>query len=96
MNLQPLFFKFTFDTTKALLLGQSVLSLKAEAMKNSSIRSFTEGSDMAQAALAKRFRLAPFHSLYRPRAFKSACSSAHKFVDDYIEKRIVQVIRSQM
>ena len=90
VDLQPLFFKFTFDTTTALLLGQSVHSLKAEAMENSSIRSFTEGFDMAQAGLAKRFRLAPFHYLYRPRAFRSACSSVHKFVDDYIEKRVVQ------
>ena len=90
VDLQPLFFKLTFDTTTALLLGQSVHSLRAEAMENSSIRSFTEGFDMAQAGLAKRFRLAPFHYLYRPQAFKRACASVHKFVDDYIEKRIVQ------
>ena len=90
VDLQPLFFKLTFDTTTALLLGRSVHSLKAEAMENSSIRSFTEGFDIAQAGLAKRFRLAPFHYLYRPRAFNRACSSVHKFVDDYIENRGVQ------
>lgn len=90
VDLQPLFFKFTLDTTTALLFGQSVFSLKAEAMENAGIRSFTEGFDMAQAGLAKRFRLAPFHYLYRPRAFTNACSSVHKFVDDYIQKRVVQ------
>ena len=90
VDLQPLFFKLTLDTTTALLLGRSVLSLKTEVIADAGIKSFTEGFDIAQAGLAKRFRLAPFHFLYRPPTFQYACSAVHKFVDDYIEKRVVQ------
>lgn len=84
IDLQPFFFKFTLDTTTALLLGKSAYSLKAAAMTDASIRSFTEGFDEAQGGLAKRFRLAPWHFFYSPPRFRKACSAVHQFVDDYI------------
>lgn len=85
VDLQPLFFNLTLDTTTALLLGRSVHSLKPEA--NKSIRAFQESFNAAQAGLAKRFRIAPWQSLYNPPKFRIACSTVHQFVDDYIQKR---------
>lgn len=59
VDLQPLFFKLTLDTTTALLLGRSVYSLEGEQVADAEIRAFAENFDIAQGGLAKRFRLAP-------------------------------------
>lgn len=85
VDLQPLFFNLTLDTTTALLLGKSVHSLKPGAHSDS--RAFQEGFNAAQEGLAKRFRIAPWQSLYRPKSFRIACSTVHQFVDDYIQER---------
>ena len=85
IDVQPLFFKLTLDTTTDLLFGQSVYSLKANIDEKFKI--FAESFDIAQGGLAKRFRLAPWHFFYSPKQFKRACSTVHKFVDDYIEAR---------
>lgn len=85
VDLQPLFFNLTLDTTTALLLGRSVHSLKSEA--HADIRAFQEGFDAAQEGLAKRFRIAPWQFLYNPSKFRNACSTVHQFVDDYIQER---------
>ena len=87
IDLQPLFFKLTLDTTTALLLGQSVYSLRAEDVNDTGNTDFAEHFDIAQGGLAKRFRLAPWHSLYSPSQFRRSCSIVHQFVDEYISKR---------
>ena len=87
IDLQPLFFKLTLDTTTALLLGQSVYSLRAEDVNDTGNKDFAEHFDIAQGGLAKRFRLAPWHSLYSPSQFRRSCSIVHQFVDEYISKR---------
>ena len=96
VDLQPLFFKFTLDTTTALLLGQSVYSLKGDLVADSEIRAFAENFDIAQEGLAKRFRLAPWHFFYSPPRFRRACSAVHKFVDKIIEKRAAHKETHQM
>ena len=85
IDLQPLFLKLTLDTTTALLFGRSVNSLKAST--DDSFKQFADSFDIAQGGLAKRFRLAPWHSFYSPPHFRRACSMVHRFVDDYIEER---------
>ena len=87
IDLQPLFFKFTLDTTTALLLGRSVYSLRAEDVSDDSNDNFARNFDIAQGGLAKRFRLAPWHSLYSPPQFRRSCSIVHQFVKDYILER---------
>lgn len=86
VDLQPLFFKLTLDTTTALLLGKSFYSLKDKATDNG-YKVFADNFDIAQGGLAKRFRLAPWHFFYSPPRFRRACSTVHKFVDSYIEER---------
>lgn len=87
VDLQPLFFKLTLDTTTALLLGRSVYSLKADDVSETGNKAFAANFDVAQAGLAKRFRLAPWHFLYSPPQFRRSCSVVHQFVDDYILDR---------
>ncbi|KAL8769469.1 MAG: hypothetical protein Q9209_004530 [Squamulea sp. 1 TL-2023] len=87
VDLQPLFFKLTLDTTTALLLGRSVQSLKADNDADETNKVFARNWDIAQGGLAKRFRLAPWHFFYNTIEFRRACNSVHRFVDNYIEQR---------
>ena len=86
IDLQPLFFNLTLDTTTALLLGQSVYSLRADIDQDNENRSFAESFTIAQEGLANRFRFAPWQSLYNPPKFQQACPNAHHFVERYIRE----------
>lgn len=87
IDLQPLFFKFTLDTTTALLFGKSTYSLKADSATDNRNKAFAYDFDAAQGGLAKRFRLAPWHFFYNPPKFRRACFAVHDFVDKYITER---------
>lgn len=87
VDLQPLFFNLTLDTATALLFGRSVYSLRAGVDQAAENKEFAHSFDIAQEGLAKRFRLAPFHFLYSPPAFRKACRNVHRFVEQYIQER---------
>ncbi|KAH7040026.1 cytochrome P450 [Microdochium trichocladiopsis] len=87
IDLQPLFFSLTLDTATALLFGRSVHSLRGPMSQDVTSQSFAQDFTTAQAGLAKRFRLTPFHSLYNPPSFRNACHNVHAFVDRYISER---------
>ena len=82
VDLQPLFFALTLDITTALILGHSISSLQGE--EGSSAREFAEAFQTAQEGLSKRLRIAPWHGLYNPAEFRTACSKVHTFVDQYV------------
>jgi len=90
VDLQPLFFNLTLDTATALLLGRSVYSLRADIDQDAGNRVFAESFTAAQEGLAKRFRIAPWHFLYNPPAFRKACSNVHRFIEEYIKQRNVE------
>jgi cytochrome P450 len=87
VDLQPLFFSLTLDTTTALLMGQSVYSLRAAIDQDGQNKAFSESFDLAQEGLAKRFRIAPWHFLYNPPSFRRACKTVHRYVENYVEQR---------
>ncbi|KAI9710442.1 MAG: hypothetical protein M1812_007410 [Candelaria pacifica] len=80
VDLQPLFFRFTLDTTTSLLFGESVYSLKTGDTKGE--KTFDEAFNTAQEYLVKRYRLLDLYFLIGGRAFTNACASVHKFVDE--------------
>ena len=86
IDLQPLFFNLTLDTTTALLLGKSVYSLRADVDQDYENKLFAESFTIAQEGLAKRFRIAPWHFFYNPPKFQRACSNVHRFVERYIRE----------
>jgi hypothetical protein len=90
IDLQPLFFNLTLDTTTALLLGKSVYSLRENLDQDNENRLFAESFTIAQEGLAKRFRIAPWQFLYNPPKFRRACSNVHRFVERYIRERNLQ------
>jgi cytochrome P450 len=85
VDLQPLFFDLTLDTATALLFGRSVYSLRAGIDQHKENKLFAESFNIAQEGLAKRFRIAPWHFLYSPPAFRKACANVHRFVEKYIK-----------
>ncbi|OIW28801.1 cytochrome P450 [Coniochaeta ligniaria NRRL 30616] len=86
IDLQPLFFNLILDIATELLFGRSVYSLRADIDQALDNREFAESFNIAQEGLAKRFRLAPFHFMYNPPAFRKACRSVHSFVERYIRE----------
>jgi cytochrome P450 len=70
-----------------MLFGKSVYSLRASIDQDDENRAFAESFNEAQEGLAKRFRIAPWHSFYNPPAFKAACKNVHQYVERYIERR---------
>ncbi|KIW00620.1 uncharacterized protein PV09_07816 [Verruconis gallopava] len=90
VDLQPLFFNLTLDTTTALLFGRSIFSLRAGIDQDAENKEFAECFNIAQEGLAKRFRIAPFHRLYSPPSFRRACKKVHRFVENYIKEREAQ------
>lgn len=86
VDLQPLFFNLTLDVATELLFGKSVYSLRAGIDQAEENREFAESFNIAQEGLAKRFRLAPFHSLYNPPTFRKACQDVHHFLERYIRE----------
>ncbi|KAI7777865.1 cytochrome P450 [Diaporthe eres] len=87
VDLQPLFFSLTLDTSTALLFGRSIYSLRASIDQAAENKLFAESFEIAQEGLAKRFRIAPFHFLYSPPDFRRARRNVHQFVERYIRQR---------
>ncbi|KAK3377285.1 cytochrome P450 [Lasiosphaeria ovina] len=88
VDLQPLFYDLTLDTASALLLGKSIHALRhgaaaatPEARRNAR---FAASFETVLAGLSRRFRMVPFHNLYRSKAFRDACRFIHEFVDGYV------------
>jgi len=84
IDLQPLFFKFTLDTTTALLFGTSIYSLREDRLE--SVREFEKAFDIAQQYLVKRYRLLDLYWLIGGREFWQACDTVHKFVDQIADQ----------
>ncbi|KAH8646249.1 cytochrome P450 [Xylariales sp. PMI_506] len=84
LDLQPLLFNLTLDVATTLLLGHSTYSLRAGVDQAAELKQFADDFNVAQEGLAKRFRLAPFHSLYNPPSFRKACHRVHVFIERYI------------
>lgn len=85
VDVQPLFFQFTLDTTSGFLFGKSTYTLR----EGQSIggQEFAKSFDIAQDYVIKRFRLLDLYWLIGGPKFYRACDSAHKFIDDIIARR---------
>ncbi|KAG9783968.1 cytochrome P450, partial [Aureobasidium melanogenum] len=86
VDLQPLFFRLTLDTTTAFLFGESVQSLRAPAKAGE--QTFADAFYIAQDYVAKRFRLLDLYWLIGGEQFRKACKNVHKFADQIIERNL--------
>lgn len=82
IDLQPLFFRFTFDTTTFLLFGKSMNSL--QDTKDSRETRFSEAFKVSQDFLFRRGRLGGLYWLVGGKEFRKNCSIVHNFVDEAV------------
>src|SRR2546429_6081 len=75
VDLQPLFFRLTLDTTTAFLFAESVYSLRAA--KEAGETAFTRAFNTAQAYMAKRYRLQDLYWLIRGKELTECCTIVH-------------------
>ena len=91
VNLQPLFFQFTFDTTTFLLFGKSMNSLQAissSARESAGSREaeFSKAFRISQDFLFRRSRLGHLYWLIDGKEFRKRCSIVHRFIDEAVEE----------
>jgi cytochrome P450 len=86
IDLQPLFFRLTLDTTTAFLFGESIRSLIVpEAVGE---RTFATAFNTAQKWVTKRFRLLDLYWLVNGKEFRQACRDVHEFADQIIDRNL--------
>ncbi|KAH8725091.1 cytochrome P450 alkane hydroxylase [Phaeosphaeriaceae sp. PMI808] len=86
IDLQPLFFRLTLDTTTAFLFGESVRSLVTS--EDVGERTFATAFGTAQKWITTRFRLQDFHWLINGKEFRQACQDVHRFADQIIDRNL--------
>jgi cytochrome P450 len=85
LDLQPLFFRLTLDTTTAFLFGESVKSL---VTPDSGESTFASAFDAGQKWVTKRFRLAGLYWLVNGKEWRQACKDVHEFADQLIDRNL--------
>ncbi len=91
VDLQPLFFQFTFDTTTFLLFGKSVNSLQAKSRQDAgSAREaeFAEAFRRSQDFLFRRGRRGGLYWTVDNKEFRGHCSVVHKFIDEAVHEAL--------
>jgi cytochrome P450 len=88
VDLQPLFFRLTLDTTTAFLFAESVYSLRAA--KEAGETAFTRAFNTAQAYMAKRYRLQDLYWLIRGKELTECCTIVHDFADAILDRTLDQ------
>lgn len=86
VDLQPLFFQLTLDTTTEFLFNESVNILQSEP--GSLQQEFATAFDYAQSELNVRERMGLFRMFYRNPRFDEACKTVHEFVDKLVYKAL--------
>lgn len=87
IDLQPLFFRLTFDTTTFLLFGETLSSLQNIEIAGQESE-FAQAFNLGQEYLAHRGRLGPFYWIANTPEFRRACRASHHFVDHAIQKAL--------
>ena len=91
VDLQPLFFRFTFDTTTFLLFGKSLHSLQprlAQGAMSARVAEFSEAFRVAQDLLFRRERLGELYWLYGSREYRKNCKIVHQFIDEVVQETL--------
>ncbi|TID24813.1 cytochrome P450 alkane hydroxylase [Venturia nashicola] len=85
LDVQPLFFKLTLDTTTAFLFGESVTSLRDKQSEEQGQMGFAQAFNEVQIHIQQRFRLGDFYWMSGGKKFRAACKAVHSFADRLID-----------
>ena len=82
VDLQPLFFELTLQTTKSFALGRPIS--RDRACMSTTDETFAEMFDLAQDIIAKRLRLPHLHWLIGGSKLRNACQKIQTYADAMI------------
>lgn len=85
IDLQPLFYRLTLDTTIAMILGQPVESFKHETGDL-----FSKCFNKASLVTATRVRLGDLYFLYAPKGFFAACRTVKRYTHQFVKDALQQ------
>ncbi|PIG88547.1 n-alkane-inducible cytochrome P450, partial [Aspergillus arachidicola] len=85
VDLQPLFFRLTLETTTDFLFGKSINGMKPGQFSKG--EKFARDFDNAQSYVLRRFRLLDLYWLISGPGFWRSCSSVHQFIQEIIDAR---------
>jgi cytochrome P450 len=91
IDLQPLFFQFTFDITTFLLFGKSMNSLQVTSTQDAADAweaEFSEAFRVSQDFLFRRGRLGNKYWLIDGKEFRKNCSIVHQFIDEAVQEAL--------
>ena len=88
VDMQPLFFRLTLDTTMAILFGRDLDDGSSKGSNEEAV--FAKAFDDAQHTLAKRGRLGDFYWLLDGRRFRRSCAAVHRFVDKIVADALAE------
>ena len=77
VDLQPLFFNLTLDTSTQFLFGKSVRSL--ESGSNDGSKTFGSAFNFALKKIFQRVQLGPFYGIVDPFRFQKSCEQVRKY-----------------
>ena len=86
LDLQPLFFRLTLDTSMAVLFGKPAKKSMIKGKIDES--DFAKAFDHAQHGIASRAHLGNWYWLLGGRAFKRSCQTVHDFVDGIVAETL--------
>lgn len=86
VDLQPLFFRLTLDTTMAILFGRSLDNSEVRGRDDET--AFAKAFDHAQHQLARRGRLGDLYWLIDGKEFRRSCKAVHSFVDNIVAEAL--------
>jgi cytochrome P450 len=86
IDLQPLFFRLTLDTSTAFLFGESVRSLVTPDATGE--QTFATAFNTAQQWVTKRYRLLDLYWLINSKEWRQACGDVQKFADLIIDRNL--------
>ena len=79
VDLQPLFFRMTFDATTSFVFGETVRSLVAD--RGSDAQRFVDAFDIVQKHASCRMRRCDLGWMSNWRAYQQACKDLNEFTD---------------
>ncbi|KAI1106154.1 putative N-alkane-inducible cytochrome P450 [Jackrogersella minutella] len=89
VDLAPLFFRFTLDTSTEFIFGQSANSLLDEQQPGGEEKKdLSRHFNAAKVWIDKRGALAKFYWLMNSAEFKEHCAAIHKFADGIVADRL--------
>lgn len=87
VDLQPLFFRLTFDTTTFLLFGETMSSLHSSEIAGQESE-FADAFNLSQDYLSHRGRLGEYYWLANTPEFRRACKISHRFIDQAVQRAL--------